>query len=104
LDQNIKAVADRIYQSDTKKFIRLIVWIRQAQKYHFPDSIITEALIEFEPHAADSRKWYPYLDKIIAKIKANHDKRQSDVEHAEHKDVERQLAQGMKIRGVIKDA
>ena len=104
MDANIKAVADRIYQSNTAKFVKLIVWIKQAQKYHFPDPIITEALLQFEPHAADSRDWYPYLDKIIAKIKANYDKKQSDGEHAEHKAGERELAGSLKIARVVKDA
>jgi hypothetical protein len=105
LDPNIKRVADRIYASDTRKFIGLIIWIRQAQKYHYSNEVITQALIDFEPYAGSVDKgWYPYLDKIINKVRADYDKRQSDHEHEQRKQGERELAGSLKLAKVVKDA
>ena len=105
MDEHIKRVADRIYASDTRKFIRLIVWIRQAQKYHYSDEVITKALLEFEPYAGSVDKgWYPYLDKIINKVRGDYDKRQSDQEHEQRKQGERELAGSLKLAKVVKDA
>jgi len=105
LDQEIKRVADRIYASDTRKFIGLIVWIRQAQKYHYSNEVITKALLDFEPYAGTvNSKWYPYLDRIIDKVRADYDKRQSDHEHAERKQGERELAGSLRLAKVVKDA
>ena len=105
MDENIKRVADRIYASDQQKFIRLIVWIKQAQKYHYSNEVITKALIEFESYAGSVDKgWYPYLDKIINKVRADYDKRQSDHEHEIRKQGERELANSLRLAKVVKDA
>ena len=105
MDQEIKRVADRIYASDQQKFIRLIVWIKQAQKYHYSNEVITQALIDFEPYAGSVNKgWYQYLDKIIDKVSADCAKRQSDMEHESRKQHERELVGSLKLARVVKDA
>jgi len=104
LDENIKAVADRIYASNPERFKKLITWIKQAQKFHYSDPIITEALLRFEPRAGEAARWYPYLDRIIDKVRADYDKRQSDHEHESRKQGERELANSLKLNRVVKDA
>jgi len=67
LSPKIKEAADKVYQVDRAKFKRLVVWIKQAQKYNFSEDAIILALDRFLPYAKDIDNWYPYLDKIIEK-------------------------------------
>jgi hypothetical protein len=80
LNPRLKSVADRIYQSDIKKFARLIVWIKEAQREHFNDDDIITALMQFEPYAPAIEKWYPYLDKIIEKVQAVANAREAEAQ------------------------
>lgn len=101
----IKAVADRIYACDTKKFKRLVVWIKQAQKYNYSDPVIIGALLRFEKHAKSVDKgWYPYLDKIIDKVNKDFNMGSSVREHERQNWDERELASVLKIREVVKGA
>ena len=91
LDPQIKAIADKIYRSDRKKFERLIVWIKQAQKHHFADEVIAAALREFERYAATVTDWYPYLDKIIDKVEKNFNAQQVEKDSNGFKEVLNQV-------------
>ena len=106
MNPGIKAVADRIYACDTKKFKRLVVWIKQAQKYDYSDPIIIAALLRFEPYArgVDPKAVWPYLDKIIAKVNADFNMGSSFREHERQNWDERELASVLKIREVVKGA
>ena len=85
LDPKIKAVADRIYKSDPFKFQRLIQWIKQAEKYHYPAPVIAETLERFEARAGDVTNWYAYLDTMILKVRGDYNRDQSVSEHERHK-------------------
>jgi hypothetical protein len=103
LNPEIKAVADRIYACDTKKFKRLVVWIKQAQKYNYSDPVIIGALLRFEPHAKTIDKgWYQYLDKIIAKVNADFNMGSSFREHERQNWDERELAKAFQLRALVK--
>jgi hypothetical protein len=69
LDENIKLWADRIYQTDTLKYRRLIVWIRAAERTYAP-TVIAAALELFYPHAQYAEPWWPYLDRVLDKVEA----------------------------------
>jgi hypothetical protein len=65
--------------------------------------VIAEALRRFLPHAASVEQWYPYLDKIIYKTKADMNSSAAVADHEAHKAAERKFAVGA-LRGIVKDA
>jgi len=69
LDHKIKEVADRIYNSDPQKFARLVVWIKSVQKQSFKNEHIALALESFESYAKDISDWYPYLSKVVNRVR-----------------------------------
>ena len=76
-----RPVADRIFNSDKKKYLRLIVWIKAQYAAGSPGVVITEVLEKFEPHGKDIIDWYPYLTKMATKYRQNYFERQAIVEH-----------------------
>lgn len=102
IDPRIKVVADIIYKRDPIKYRKLIIWIREAEKYQFKTNVIEAALKEFEPKSGEIEKWYPYLDKIVSKIKHDFDMRASAVEHEIQKRESKEVAQVFG-KGVVKD-
>ena len=72
LDPRIKEVADRIYKADPQKFGRLVVWIKTKQKEGFKDEVIALTLQSFESYAKDVKDWYPYLDRVILRVRNHH--------------------------------
>jgi len=86
MSPKIKAWSDKIYASNPKRYSRLIVWIRQAQKHQYSTKAIAVALEEFYRYCDDSKitNWYPYLDAIIYKIegKLNAEKHEADHQSA----------------------
>jgi hypothetical protein len=105
LDPGIKRVADRIYATDTKRFLKLIIWIKEAQKHHFADKVIAASLLRFEPYAAQvGDGWYPYLDKIINKVNKDSNMSRSVNEHEQRKADEREVAKAWNLKGLVKDA
>jgi hypothetical protein len=105
LDAGIKRVADRIYATDTKRFLKLIIWIKEAQKHHFADKVIAASLLRFEPYAAQvGDGWYPYLDKIINKVSKDFNMSRSVNEHEQRKADEREVAKAWNLKGLVKDA
>lgn len=97
LAPGIKAVADRIYQSDPKKFARLIVWIKQAQKEGFAEPVVVMALERFEPHRGAIDNWYPYLDKLIYKADQDYNRDYHEAQHDERKEEIRALSKMVKL-------
>ena len=80
-NESWRAVADRIFNSDKKKYLRLIVWIKAQYAAGSPGVVITEVLEKFEPHGKDIIDWYPYLTKMATKYRQNYFERQAIVEH-----------------------
>lgn len=85
LDQRIKDVADRIFLSDRKKFAKLIVWIKEAQKEKYRDDLIAEALIQFERDAYRIDNWWKYLDSILNRVEKDANAREAKAQSAKHK-------------------
>lgn len=86
LDPRISAVANPIYLSDPVKFRRLIVWIKQAQKYHYSTATIVTALEQFQPRAAGVRdNWWAYLDTLIEKAQKDLNAEDQDARHKKRK-------------------
>ena len=67
-----KSVADRIFNSDKARFLKLIVWLKDAAKAGYSETTIATALMDFEvqdkKHHIDN--WWPYLDKVALKAHA----------------------------------
>ncbi len=102
MNEDIKRVADRIYYSNPKKFVRLVVWIRQAEKYKFETVVIVTALERFEKYAASvGDNWYPYLDKLIKKVDGDINADRSLSEHELHKEEVRDASKG-RMFGLVK--
>ena len=71
LDPRIKVAADRIYNPNPKRFRRLVVWIKEKEKYGFKPEWIVSALQEFELKMAGiNGEWWPYLEQIGKRIRA----------------------------------
>ena len=81
LDPRIKKAADQIYESDRKKFQRLVVWIKAAERT-YDAAVIAKALEDFAPRAAHIELWWPYLDRLLdieeGKHNASHEKEKND--------------------------
>lgn len=92
LDPKIKIAADAIYSLDTKRFARLIVWIKESQKHGFETAVIVSALERFQPYALNISDWYPYLDKLIYKAEKDFNRDQHEAEHNRHKEEIRELS------------
>jgi hypothetical protein len=104
LDPGIKAVADRIYQSDRVKFQKLVVWIKQAEKNGWQTNVVTLALERFEPYAGQVEQWYPYLDKLIYKADKDINRDFHEAEHKRHKEEIRELSKSLALKGLVKNA
>jgi hypothetical protein len=104
LDPRIKEIADRIFNSNKPKFLRLIVWVKQAQKHNFEDQVIVAALERFEPYCAEIEQWYPYLDKLIYKADQDINRDRHDAKHAAYKEEVREASKLFAIKGAVKDA
>lgn len=94
LDPRIKEIATKVYETDKKKFDRLVVWIKQAEKEHFSVDVIVAALERFLPYARDIVQWYPYLDKLIYKCDQDINRDRHEAEHRKHKEEIRELSNG----------
>lgn len=104
LNPGIKRVADRIYNSDPVKFKRLVVWIKQAEKYNYSTPVIVAALLRFEPYAKVADPWYPYLDKIIKKVEGDFNMGAARIDHERHKEEIRELSKtfGPNVLNLVK--
>ena len=64
-----RAVADEIFNSDKRRFQRLVVWIAESRKKGYGEKDIAQALTAF--WSADRKSsvanWWPYLSKLIEK-------------------------------------
>lgn len=93
IDPRIKAAADPIYLSDPVKYARLIVWIKQCEKYNYSTEAIVNALETFRPKlAVIGAVWWPYLDVLVTKQDRKLNARSYEVAHRRRKDEERQLS------------
>lgn len=99
LDPRIKRAADPIYNSDPKKFDRLIVWIGEAQKNHFSTESIVRALEQFQPYTRSVVQWYPYLDKLILKASQDLSRDYHEQKHQEYNEDERAAAKLFSMQG-----
>jgi len=97
LDPRIKVVADRIFKSDPVKFVRLVVWIKDAESKQYPAEVIVAALEQFEPYAAKINPWYAYLSKIVLRVNQNFNAAQAVAEHVRYN---QQLADDAKVIGI----
>ena len=68
LDPKIKEICSRIYESDPERYRQLINWVKKQQKKEYTDPMIADALRAFEPYKDTNAHWWPYLDKVLAKI------------------------------------
>lgn len=84
LDPEIKKWADRIYKTDTKKYDRLVSWIKAAER-NYKSTVIAKTLELFMPHVETCTDWWPYLDKILDKEAAKENARNHEKEHEERK-------------------
>lgn len=85
LDPVVKIWADKVYQTDPVRFASLIRWIKQAEKEKFENAVIAAALERFLPYCHTITDWWPYLDKLIYKVKADMSRDRSQSEHDKHK-------------------
>lgn len=63
----VKEAADRIYTTDPRRFAKLVVWTKAAQKQH-SEEVIVATLNEFYPYRTSISDWYPYLDRIANRV------------------------------------
>lgn len=96
LDPEVRAAADKIYEIDTVKFRRLVIWIKQAEKNQYSTASIVCALKDFLPYAKETKIWYPYLDKLIVKAEKNLGAAASDRIHAQLREETAKLAGDLK--------
>lgn len=70
IDSLIKESADPIYNSDQKKFARLIVWIKDKERRDYPAEVIIAALRDFWVREQKSKvnNWWPYIEHIFTKL------------------------------------
>ena len=85
LDPVVKIWADKVYQTDPVRFASLIRWIKQAEKEKFENAVIAAALERFLPYCHTITDWWPYLDKLIYKVKADMSRDRSQSEHDKYK-------------------
>ncbi len=93
LEPELKEIADKVYFSDTVKFKKLIVWIEQGRKFGALESDMAETLRQFWDYRFID-EWYPYLDSILEKVRADRNMRASDSEHGALKASELKRGEG----------
>jgi hypothetical protein len=84
IDPEIKKWSDQIYQTDPRKYARLVVWIRAACRHHTV-IVVAASLERFAPYAGEVTDWWPYLDKILDKTEAIKNARDSETDSERHK-------------------
>lgn len=105
LDPRIKTAADKVYAIDRKKFQKLAVWIKQAEKYNYLPESIALALDRFLPYARNvSEHWWPYLDKLILKAAQDISLNAHLAEHKKFKEADFSPEFSRLLRGVVADA
>lgn len=81
----LKAAADAVYFTDTKKFQGIAKWINQGRKHGWSEKSMAEALRQFKSGHYDLvDEWYPYLDTILDRIVKDRNRDASDEEHRRH--------------------
>jgi hypothetical protein len=98
----IKKAADPIYRSDPQKFERLIVWIKHVEK-SYPTQVIVKTLNDFEPYAAETEDWWPYLMILVAKAGPKINIAASEAEHRRHKEDIREASKNPFFSKMMKD-
>ena len=96
LDPTVKLWADKVYQSNPAKFRKLIVWIKECEKYNFTPTMVAMALERFFPYRDQIDQWYPYLDKLVKKAEGDINRDQHLLEHEQHKEEVRQASKILK--------
>ena len=96
LDPTVKLWADKVYQSNPAKFRKLIVWIKECEKFNFTPVMVAMALERFFPYRDQIDQWYPYLDKLVKKAEGDINRDQHLLEHEQHKEEVRQASKILK--------
>lgn len=106
LDPRIRVWADKVYLTDKKKFAKLIVWIKECEKYNYEPVVIAAALERFLPYAAspEVQNWYVYLDKILLKTDKDINRDRHEAEHNRKKEETREASKITNLRNWVKDA
>lgn len=96
LNPAIKAAADPIFNSDPKKYEKLVAWIKAAEAGHYSAAVIIAALVAFQPYAASvGDRWWGYLDKMIDKEEAKQNGRNAAIESEKRKREDDETAQAL---------
>lgn len=85
LDPRVKALADRIYCRNPRRYRPLIVWIREAIKHHYRNEVIAGALKEADRYIDGVREWWSYLNKVVDKVEKNMNAGEHDRLHEQRK-------------------
>lgn len=94
----LKLEVDRLFESDRKKYQRLVIWVQQAFQAGYSDHVIRTTVERFWPYQGHVDGWWPYLDRLIVKTKADLSRDLSLVEHEGHKLDVVELSKFMKNR------
>ncbi len=96
LDPTIKSWTDKIYNVDKIKYRDLIKWVRAAERTYTVEDI-AYALGQFYERAYTvGPKWWPYLDRILDKVEGQNNARQSEAQHYENIQAEKDWARTFK--------
>lgn len=96
MDEGIKAAADKVYSVNPKKFVRLVIWIKQAEKNKWGKESIIKALDDFLPYAPFvSKDWWAYLDKLILLADKKLNAAEHEARHRQEKEAQREYTRKM---------
>ena len=87
-DPSLKAVTDKIYKRDPKRYQRLIHWVWFNQKAGWSNGAIREALSMADEYLDQAPEWWAYLQKVLPKGAGRASEKVSD----EHKRADMAIA------------
>lgn len=95
LDPRIKKWSDQVYAIDSKKYERLIAWVKSAEQT-YDARVIASALERFVPYAAAvGANWWGYIDKILDKEEVKFNASVTEINSNGHKKDSAELASNM---------
>ena len=85
MNEQVKLWGDRIYASDRRKYHKLVIWLKTAEKSH-PPEVIAKALERFFPSRIACRDdWWGLLNRILYFEAGKANARAAEAEHYQRK-------------------
>jgi len=102
LDPAIKQHCTRIYRSNPVKYKLLIKWVKTYQKKQYTDAMIAETLSRYSVYRDHVKDWWPYLTKLLAKVRTG----RLQAESKQYKTISKKELVRMRdvLKGIIDDA